>query len=109
MRGARQAVSSSWSQSEWVGGVLASPGKSERREGAAAPAGSGALSRVLTRLTARWPQRGADQRLRRGRTGGREESYIRTDLRVVCGLAPVAGKEALSLRRSPLKRMLRSL
>lgn len=41
MRGERQAVSSSWSQSEWVGGVQASRGKSERREGAAGPRGFG--------------------------------------------------------------------
>lgn len=52
----------SWSQSEWVGGVQASPSRERGGRATAAPAGPGALSMVLTRSSERWLQRGVDQR-----------------------------------------------
>lgn len=51
-----------WSQSVWVGGVQPSPGRAGGVRLPAAPAGGDALSRVLTRLTASWPQPRVDPR-----------------------------------------------
>lgn len=52
----------SWSQSEWVGGVQASPSRERGERVPATHAGPGALSMVLALSSARWPQRGVDQR-----------------------------------------------
>lgn len=106
--GESQTVPKSWSLSEWVGGVQASSRRGPGESVPASPRGLDALSRVLTRLTSRWPLGRVDQtdRGEAGRVAERSLTYAPIGVLFEVWL-PLRKKRSGSA--PPFKRVLGSL